>query len=78
MVFQVMFIEYFGAIKQYFNMTDETQAELNRLNTYHQICLDALNEFSANNPFKLPAYEKEKIENHYFALTLEGILIIGY
>lgn len=62
MVLKVVIIEYFGAVKLYFNMTDETQAELNRLNTYHQICCDALNEFAANNPYKLPAYEKEKIE----------------
>lgn len=43
-------------------MNEQTETELNRLNTCHQICLDALNEFSANNPFKLPVYEKEKIE----------------
>jgi len=43
-------------------MNEQTENELTRLNSYQEICREALNEFATNNPFKLPAYEKEKIE----------------
>ena len=43
-------------------MNEQTENELTRLNSYHEICREAMNEFATNNPVKLPAYEKEKIE----------------
>jgi len=43
-------------------MNEQTENELTRLNSYQEICREALNEFATNNPFKLRAYEKEKIE----------------
>ena len=44
-----------------FQLEDKQDAELNRLNYYFNICNDALNDFSANHPYQLAAYEKEKM-----------------
>ena len=40
---------------------EKINEETEKLNFYHQICIDSLNEFSINHPFQLQSYEKEKI-----------------
>jgi len=44
-----------------FNVEDKQDSEIEKLKYYHQICTDALNNFSANHPYQLAVYEKEKI-----------------
>lgn len=44
-----------------FRLEDKQSAELEKLKYYQLICRDALNEFSANHPYQLADYEKEKI-----------------
>lgn len=44
-----------------FQLEDKQDAEIEKLKYYHEICNDALNEFSNNHPYQLAAYEKEKI-----------------
>jgi hypothetical protein len=44
-----------------FQLEDKQDAEIEKLKYYHEICNDALNEFSNNHPFQLAEYEKEKI-----------------
>lgn len=44
-----------------FQLEDKQDAEIAKLSYYLNICNDALNEFSANHPYQLAAYEKEKI-----------------
>jgi hypothetical protein len=44
-----------------FQLEDKQEAEIEKLKYYHEICNDALNEFSNNHPYQLATYEKEKI-----------------
>ena len=44
-----------------FKLEDKQDAEIEKLKYYHEICNDALNEFSNNHPYQLATYEKEKI-----------------
>ena len=44
-----------------FQLEDKQDAEIEKLKYYHEICNDALNEFSNNHPYQLAEYEKEKI-----------------
>ena len=44
-----------------FQLEDKQDAEIEKLKYYHEICNDALNEFSNNHPYQLATYEKEKI-----------------
>ena len=44
-----------------FQLEDKQEAEIEKLKYYHEICKDALNEFSNNHPYQLASYEKEKI-----------------
>ena len=45
-----------------FQLEDKQDAEIEKLKYYHEICNDALNEFSNNHPYHLATYEKEKID----------------
>ena len=44
-----------------YNLEDKQEAELDKLKYYQQLCNEALDDFSANKPYQLPAFEKEKI-----------------
>jgi hypothetical protein len=44
-----------------FNIEDKQDSEIEKLKYYHQICNDALNNFSVNHAYQLADYEKEKI-----------------
>lgn len=44
-----------------FQLEDKQDAEIEKLKYYHEICNDALNEFSNSHPYQLATYEKEKI-----------------
>ena len=44
-----------------FKLEDKLVAELDKLKYYQLVCMDALNEFSANHPYQLADYEKENI-----------------
>ena len=44
-----------------FKLEDKQAAELDKLKYYQMVCMDALNEFSANNSYQLADYEKENI-----------------
>jgi hypothetical protein len=44
-----------------FQLEDRQDAGIEKLRYYHQICNDALNDFSTNHPYQLAEYEKEKI-----------------
>ncbi len=44
-----------------FQLEDKQDAEIEKLKYYHEICNDALNEFSTNHPYQLAEYEKDKI-----------------
>jgi hypothetical protein len=44
-----------------FQLEDKQEAEIEKLKYYHEICNDALNEFSNNHPYQLATYEREKI-----------------
>lgn len=57
-----------------FNLEEKQESEIEKLNYYHQICNDALNNFSANYPYQLAVYEKEKIIitlNRFFASEID-------
>jgi hypothetical protein len=44
-----------------FQLEDKQAAEIEKLTFYRAICNDALAEFTANHPYQLAEYEKEKI-----------------
>jgi hypothetical protein len=44
-----------------FQLEDKQDAAIEKLKYYHEICNDALNEFSNNHHYQLATYEKEKI-----------------
>lgn len=44
-----------------FKLEDKLVAELDKLNYYQLVCMDVLNEFSANHSYQLADYEKENI-----------------
>ncbi len=43
-----------------FQLEDKQDAEIEKLKYYHEICNNALNEFSNNHPYQLAAYKKRK------------------
>jgi hypothetical protein len=44
-----------------FKLEDKQIAELEKLKYYQLVCMDVLNEFSANHSYQLADYEKENI-----------------
>ena len=44
------------------SIKEKVETELNKLMFYQQLCKEALNDFSENNPYQLTKQEKEKIE----------------
>ena len=43
------------------HLEDKLNTEIEKLHFYLQTCQDALNDHSANHPYRLAEYEKEKI-----------------
>lgn len=44
-----------------FQLQDKQDAEIAKLSYYFNLCNDALNDFSTNNPYQLADYEKENV-----------------